>query len=267
MCIVGAGLSWRTALAESLFGQGSNPGAATEVRLVYETDPNPPRYLGEGTAIDWEKPGLTLEVLRLVGEQLDVDFLFQRVPWKRGLFLVQNGLADGIFHASYKAGRESFAVYPRLPDGTPDESRAIFLQSYVAYVTKGSPVGWDGRAFSGLDGPVGAVASYSVVGDLRELGVAVEEERSRTINLRKLVEGRIAAHVDLETMADPAIASQEAFATAVEKLHPPFRTKPYFLIFSHQFYEARPDLAERIWDGIAAANASAEFNALVELYE
>ncbi|WP_085126372.1 substrate-binding periplasmic protein [Tistlia consotensis] len=256
-----------SAAADEGFGQGSNPGAPTQVRLVYEVDPNPPRTLGTGTAVDWSKPGLTLELLRLVGKRLDVDFVFQRVPWKRGLFMVQHGFADGLFHTSYVAEREPLLTYPRRPDGSIDDSRQIFSQSYVLYVKKGSPLRWDGKAFEALDGPVGAVASYAVADDLRRLGVQVEEERSTIINLRKLIEGRIAADAELQTMADPEIRRHPEIAVQIEKLEPPLRTKPYFLTFSHQFQDAAPALAERIWDAIASVNASPEFKAIVETYE
>ncbi|MEX0757986.1 MAG: transporter substrate-binding domain-containing protein, partial [Tistlia sp.] len=253
--------------AEAGFGQGSNPGAATTLRLVYEVTANPPRHLGAGTRIDWARPGLTLELLRLVGARLDIDFQFQRVPWKRGLFLVEQGLADGIFHTSHLPEREALLAYPRRADGTLDESRAIFVQSYLLYVRKGSPLRWDGTAFENLDGPVGAISSYSVVQDLRRMGVPVEEERSLTINLRKLLEGRIAASAELEGMGDAAIAAHPAFAGAIEKLQPPLRSKPYYLTFGRAFRDAEPELAERVWDAIAAEKAGPAFAALAESYE
>lgn len=255
------------ARADDGFSQGSNPGAATEVRLVYEITPNPPRHLGEGTAIDWERPGLTLELLRLVGERLDVNFLFQRVPWKRGLFLVEQGLADGIFHTSYMPERESLLVYPRLPDGRVDDAKSIFVQSYLLYVKKGSPLRWDGTRFENLDGPIGAITSYSVVDALHRLGVEVVEERALTINLRKLIEGRIAASAELETMADSEIARQPAFHDAIEKLPVPVRQKPYFLTFGLKFRETHGKLAERIWQAIADVKDSAEFAAIERSYE
>lgn len=257
----------RAAAAGQDFGQGSNPGAATVVRLVYEVTPNPPRHLGAGTEIDWRKPGLTLELLRLVGARLDVDFRFQRVPWKRGLFLVEQGLADGLFHTSYLPEREALLAYPRRPDGTVDAARAIFEQSYMIYVRKGSPLRWDGLAFENLEGPVGVIASYSVASDLRRMGVTVSEERSLMINLRKLLEGRIAAAAELQSMTDPVIAGHPVFAGRIEKLLPPFISKPYFLTFGHDFQRRAPELAERIWDAIAAVNASPAFAAVAKSYD
>lgn len=271
LCLLLAASVWgggagRAGAFDDEFGQGTDPGAAVQVRLVYEVSQNPPRHFGEGTAIDWNKPGLTLELLRMVGERLNIGFLFQRVPWKRGLFMVENGAADGIFHTSYLPARDAVLAYPRRADGAIDESRAIFRQSYSIYVRKNSAVRWDGAVFHNLEGPVGATASYSVVSDLRQMDVAVEEERSVTINLRKLLEGRIAATAELETITDDELDRHPAYADVIEKLVPPFRTKHYFLTLSRQFRAAEPELSERIWDAIAAVNASPEFAVLARSY-
>src|SRR5690606_24666365 len=163
------------------------PGRPT-LRVVYETTPNPPRHLGVGTAIDWERPGLTLELIRDVGERLRLNLAFDRVPWKRGLLLIETGDADAIFHTSYVAGREAVGAFPKTADGQPDASRALFSQSYVLFAPAGSPVAWDGRAITGLAGrPVGATAGYAVVEHLRAHGVPVEAVRLPRLNLAKLI--------------------------------------------------------------------------------
>ncbi len=162
--------------------------------IVYETTPNPPRHLGVGTAIDWDRPGLTVELLKRVGERLRVNLSFKRVPWKRGLLMLETGEVDGIFHASYVASRESIGVYPKTAAGRPDEKRALFSQSYSLFVTSGSKVTWDGTAIGGLEGrPVGATDGYSVIGDLERLGVPVEPGRVPALNLAKLVQVEAAA--------------------------------------------------------------------------
>src|SRR3546814_2132805 len=112
--------------------------------------------LGVGTAIDWERPGLTLDLIKGVGERLRINLAFERMPWKRGLLLSETGDADAIFHTSYLAGREAVGAFPKTADGRPDASRALFSQSYVLFAPAGSPVAWDGTAITGLAGrPVG----------------------------------------------------------------------------------------------------------------
>lgn len=237
------------------------------LRLVYETTPNPPRHLGDGTAIDWNRPGLTVELLKLVGERLRVNLEFRRVPWKRGLLLIETGEADGIFHSSYVRDRETIGVYPKTADGRPDESRALFFQSYALFVTVGSPVTWDGTTLAGLEGrPVGATAGYSVIGDLERLGVPVEAGRLPAVNLSKLVEGRIAAYAELETMAEALIRRDPARFGSVVKRGPPLLARAYYLMLSRPFAERDPALAEAVWSAVAEIRGSAEFRAIEVVY-
>ena len=236
-----------------------------EILLVYENRPNPPRLLGEGTAIDWKKPGLTLELFRMVEEPARVRFRFKRVPWKRGLYLVENGLADGIFHSSFKEDRLRYGAYPMTADGRPDPSRSIFTQSYVLYVLEGSGLTWDGHALGNRRMALGVTAGYSVIGKLSRMKIPFEEAKTQKISLGKLLGGRIDAFVGLENMVDHLLVDDPARYAPVKKLKPPFRTSPYYLMFSKSFAARSPELAERVWSAIAAVRESPTFKAR-ELY-
>ncbi len=235
------------------------------LHLVFEDTENRPRYLGQGTAIDWERPGLTLELLRLVGDRLGVAIHYDRMPWRRGLYLMRLNDVDGIFHASYVAEREEIGVYP-MRDGEPDVARQVFTQSYMIYTLKDAPLQWDGVRFTGDDRPIGAEIGYSVVADLKALGAPVEEARTQVINLQKLLNGRIAGYVSLENMVDVHIGRDAALAAAIIKRPLPVKRKPYYLIFAHGFYERYGAFAERFWDTIADVNASPDFADLVVRY-
>ena len=235
--------------------------------FVYETIANPPRYLGTGTAINWDRPGLSLDLLRELGSRLRINLEIQRFPWNRGLFLVETGEADGIFHASYKPARERIGVYPKTPGGTVDPSRAVFTQSYYLHVLRGSSVRWDGKTVTGLeDKAVGATAGYSIVQDLESWGIPVETGKIQQTNLNKLVAGRIAAYAELENMAAAVIASDPAAYLDVIRLDPPLISKPYYLLLSHAFVESDPALAQAVFDTIAAINADPVFQARAAAY-
>lgn len=237
------------------------------LRIAYETVPNPPRHYGEGTAIDWSRPGLTLELLKQVGQRLEVNLSFKRVPWKRGLLMVETGETDGLFHASYKAEREAIGAYPKTEDGRPDESRAVFFQSYMLFVPAGSSITWDGTTLGGLDGrPIGATAGYAVVDLLERLGARVEVGRTPSLNFPKLLEGRLAAYAEIENLAGAVIRSDPVRYASVSKLEPPLRTSAYYLMLSHRFVQRDRVLAEAVWDAIAEVRKSDEFRALSDRY-
>lgn len=262
LCAVAAAIVALPALADSPPGAPSGPGVAV-VRLAYEEKPNPPRYFGNGLSTDWERPGLTLDLLRLVGEARNVRFEFQRMPWKRGLYLLEQGDIDGLFHASFKEDRLAVARYP-MAGGRPDPRRAVFTQSYVFYARKGSGVAWDGSRLSGVSTPIGAERAYSIVDDLQRMGYEVDAEKDQRLNLAKLAAGRIDAYAGLEGMTGAILRSGD-YPTIVA-LQPPIVTKAYYLVFSHRFYAEHAALAETIWDEIARISESAAFAALIPRY-
>ncbi|GGA94200.1 substrate-binding periplasmic protein [Agarivorans gilvus] len=239
--------------------------ARKKITLVYEVKPNPPFYLGEGSDIDWRKPGITLEVLKLLEGKLNIEIEFKRRPWLRGLKEVEANVADGIFHASFKPARLQIGRYPMKNDQL-DVSRKIMSQSYALYKHKDSPLQWDGQALTNLNGDIGAVRGYAVIGTIEGLGVSVYEVSSQMNGLMMLKAGRIAAFADIATMTDFQIKSHREEFKDIIKISPPFATKDYFLMLSHQFVHDNPALSEAIWDAIRELRDSPQYKLIVEKY-
>ncbi|OAN64855.1 hypothetical protein A6A05_18900 [Magnetospirillum moscoviense] len=235
---------------------------APVVRVVFNTDPNPPIAYGSGTAIDPDKPSLIVELLRMVGERTGIVFEFQRVPWQRGLYLIEHGQADAIFASSYSPERARYGAYPMV-DGKPDERRKIYQQSYSLFVRKGADLRWTGDGISGLRAPVGAFPNFAVVPMLQEKNVPLDLEPSVVGNLRKLAGGRIDAYAEIDTLAEAAIKENGAEFEGIVKLAPPLRTTPYYLMFSKLFQAANPALVEQVWDAIATVRATPAYQGLV----
>ena len=254
----------RLLAAGLLAALGFGAHAQQVVRLSFETKANPPRYLGEGTAIDSVRPGLTLELLHLVEQRAGVRFEFQRVPWARSLYLLETNQVDGVFHMSFVPERTRFAAYP-MKDGNPDPARSIFVQSYYLYARKGARISWDGERLAS-EGPIGTTRGYSVARRLEKLGANVQQENDLPGSLRKVVAGRLEAYAELENMADSMIAGHPAELRDLVKLQPAVRTEPYYLVLSKGFEARDPALAERIWNALGEAIRSPEFRALEKRY-
>lgn len=233
--------------------------------VVYDTIPNPPLYLGSGTVIDANKPGISVELLREAARRAGIEMEFKRVPWNRALYLVEIDEADGIFDISFKEERRKIGVYP-MKDGKPDEDRAIARQNYVFYKRQDSPFSWDGRSVAHLDGAIGTVMSYSINDDLKEMNLPVEEAKTQELNLAKLAQGRIAAVADLEAMSDMVLNGNPGWFPDIVKLSPPLRNKAYYLMLSRKFVRENPDLAERLWAAIPAVIASPEYQVALRRY-
>jgi polar amino acid transport system substrate-binding protein len=68
-------------------------------------------------------------------------------------------------------------------------------------------------------------------------------------DLRKLVNGRVAAVAALELTADALISTNPEFSKIV-KMTLPITTKDYYLIFSRQFNQRHPEMVTKVWDAI-----------------
>jgi polar amino acid transport system substrate-binding protein len=219
---------------------------AIEIHLAYSDVSTWPYQTGEGLEAA-NPPGVALDLITQVAQDLHFEVNFKRLPNKRVLFALQSGVIDGAFIYSHNQERQGFARYP-MRGNEVDGSRRIARLSYYLYRQKGSNVQWDGRRFVNLSGIIGANAGYSVVADLKKLGVAVEEAKTTEQNFNKLKLGRVAGVAAQSEMTDPFL--QKHGITDVEKFPVPIISKDYFLIFSQSFAEKNPQLIEQIWNRI-----------------
>jgi len=221
---------------------------AATMRIAFEDREQYPYYLGEGDAIDWDRPGISVEIVKKVAEDLGIEVVFLRQPWKRCLISLGSGQVDAIFNSSFVKDRMWYGVYP----GTirvPDPYYRIATISYSLYRQKGSAASWDGEQLTGVEGPIGAVLGYSIVDDLKRMGIKLEEVGSSRQNLVKLAIGRVSGVV-LQTVTGDQLLKSGAFPT-IERVDPPIVTKAYYLLMSRAFVRDNPDMAARFWLKIA----------------
>ncbi|MFC2140309.1 substrate-binding periplasmic protein [Candidatus Auribacterota bacterium] len=236
-----------------------------KIKIAYQNTDNFPFQLGEGSDIDFKKPGLAVELLVLVGERLNIEITFVRFPWKRGEKELKAGRIDGLFSASFKTKRLELGVYP-MKEGKVDPARKNYSNSYALYKLKGSSLSWDGKAFQHVSGPVGAPRGFSIVDDLKKHDIQVEETTSTLQNLKKLVRGRLAGVATLDLLGDFFLREHKEMFKNIEKVEPLLVTKPYYLMLSHQFVKKNQKLAEKIWDNIALVRHLEEYKQLSVKY-
>jgi len=250
----------------AVFWMVSPVSAAPIFRVVCNDTENTPRVLGDGPSIDWSRPGITLELLRMVEKKVGIQFQFNRMPWKRCLYMVENGLADGTFHASYSPERAKYGVYP-MRDGKLDSTRSICTDTYSLFVKKGSGVTWDGKRLGNVSRPIGTELAFAISGDLRKMGYEVEEEGSVISNLEKLLAGRISAYADMDTIVESTLRKSEPKYASVEKLSPALSEKVYYLLISKKFAAEHPQLTEQIWDAVGDVQKTDPYREMLKKYE
>ncbi len=206
-----------------------------------------------------QPPGIALEIITRVAKDIGISIIFLQLPNKRVLHSLQKGEIDGAFMYSYKPERESDGHFP-MKNGKPDEKKRIATLSYYMYKLKDCPLQWDGEKlscpdFNVINNKIGANTGYSIVDDLKNKGIEVDDgARTTDQNFKKLLNKRIIGYAHQNLVADNYIKHNNI--TAIEKLPIPIVTKSYYLLFSHQFMKKNPQLAEKIWNHIAEVRES-----------
>ncbi|WP_338845503.1 transporter substrate-binding domain-containing protein [Massilia sp. W12] len=234
---------------------------AVLLRFAYETKDVPPYFIGDGEQIP-AKPGVTPELMRLLETKIPgLKVQLQRMPWKRCLSSLQSGESDAVV-ASFNKERRSLGHYP-MKGEAPDPALRIDTKAYFLYSHVKSKISWNGRQFSGVNGAIGAPLGYSIVEDLKNQGLAVEESKSAQQLLEKLSLQRVAAVALLERVGD-ALLQDGAYPHILK--HPaPLAGKDYYVLLSQTFVSKYPAMARQIWQAVAQLREQ-EGEALIKQY-
>jgi len=236
-----------------------------KITLAYQNTINYPFQTGNSNEINWEKPGTLLELFKIVEKKLNIKIVFVRVPWKRALFDLKDGTVDGLFEASYKQKRLSFGVYP-TKDGIVDEKKRTNYNSYYLYKRLDSSLTWDGVSFKNISKGICAEREYSIVDDLRKMGVAVHEFNDTTKCMELLKNKRVEGVAALERAADSILSKDKNMYKEIIKLKPALQTKAYYLMLSHRFVNKYPKFSEVFWDTVSLVRDSKEMEIIRKNY-
>lgn len=192
------------------------------------------------------RPGVAIEIVSLAAAEAGCKVHMSRLSNLRVLRSAETGEIDGAILFSYDAERGALMTYPMKGD-QPDATRRLAMFSYYLYRHKGGRINWDGITLSNPDNvTIGINSGFSIAELLFRYNVKIDEVQTTEQNLGKLRLGRIGAYAMQEHIADPVI-KQMHLENDVEKLPIPLSTKNYYLTFSHKFYAAHPEIAEKMW--------------------
>jgi polar amino acid transport system substrate-binding protein len=231
-----------------VFANAAVAAPACDISLAYTEHPSAPFLEGEGMSAP-ARPGVAVEIVTAVAAQVGCNVHLTRLANLRVLRSVEAGDVDGAILFSFDAERGRLMTYP-MKGEQPDATRRLATLSYYLYRRRGGSINWDGTTLSNPENlTIGINTGFSIADMLTPLGIRLEGVQTTEQNLGKLHLGRIGAYAMQEHIADPAIR-QMHLENDIEKLPIPLLTKNYYLTFSHKFYAAHPEIAEKIWSVI-----------------
>ena len=226
--------------------------SATTLRICSDELPHLPYLMPGGQ-------GTTGVLIRMAAKDIGLDITFYDAPVRRCREDLRANDADAFPVTPYDPETLPFLAFP-MADGKVDRARATTSVRTLMVRRKGSPVQWDGTAFTGLQKPVLVKFGTIAVGKkLTALQVAMDDTgKSPESNFRKLLAGRGDLAICPEAEGR-ALLRQPEFAGKLEALPLPFTDDVYYLAITRQFVESHPDVAEQLWDAIARTRRSVDF--------
>lgn len=239
--------------------------ARQQLLLVTDNTPGGQYINGGGTTFNEEKPGIEIELYRMVADKLGLDLTMKRLPWKLCLQQLEHNQVDGIFPASFKADRMKIGHYP-MKGGVVDANRKTRNNAYYLYKMRDSQLMWDGRNFTGQTGVIGVPLGWAIVEDLKKQGVAIKEIPIHENSPDLLVQNRLDGFICLESVFDSYLQRRPEIYKNIVKEDAPIWEKPYYLMLSRKFVADNPETAENIWNTIEELKGTAAFSQLVDTY-
>lgn len=228
--------------------------AATEIRLCYE----------DVTVFPWitgDKEGLTVTEIKMVEEDLGIQFTFVRLPWKRCQMEAEAGKIEGLIAASFSKERAIWGVYPTLANGELDSDKRLHTDSFFVYVRKDSKIQFKNGKFIDIgNNEIGVQLGYSIGNDLKDQGYSIHASFASPYDILK--------QLDIKALNVAVLQNHES--KRILKLHPelsknilrikePFKVKDQYLLFTKKFYEKNDALVKSIWRSVARARKSYKY--------
>lgn len=185
----------------------------------------------------------------MTAQKMEIEITFERLPWKRCLYTVQNRQADGLFPIEYTRERLCYLSYPGENEAQPDPSWALRHRSYHFFTLKDSLIRWDGLELHNHGNrPVATNMGYAVGKHLSIMGLRQVKFTTLQKCFEKLQQGLVGSVAALDCMAQCVLKTNPHRFRNVVRLEPPFRKKPCYLAFSKQFAQRHPELVKRFWE-------------------
>ena len=230
--------------------------ATAPLKICHEDEDNYPWVVKNGK-------GASVMLTELAAARTGQRVVFEAMPWRRCLSLVERGQVDGVLAISHTEERARYAVFPmtRGSHPVPDEARRLSLDEYSLYRAVGSSLNWNGKAFSGVTGPIAYQTAFSIVEQLKQWGVQpFDGSKSPEVIFRRVIMGNLQGAA-IPTVTGDNLLGHAEFVGKIERVSPPLVVKPYFLAFGKSFYQDNERLVNDLWNAIEQVRKSAEYQA------
>ncbi|WP_015048529.1 substrate-binding periplasmic protein [Simiduia agarivorans] len=192
---------------------------------------------------------MLIELVNRASEQAGIAVHYHPLPWKRCLTMVEQGGIDGALALVWNQDRQARFAYPLNAAGKVDRQRRIWQGEYLIMLPARSPVQWDGKQFSHLEGGMASPLGYASSEKLRSLN-AFAFDSPPDKGLLLVSKNRLPGYVVQKEIGFKNLQSL-GIEKQVKVLPIPFMTEDWYLVFSSDLLLSQPQLTARLWAAVA----------------
>lgn len=222
----------------------SLPAYADVLSLCQESKAEDP-YLHEFQIHGHSYHGQHAAVVAHALHQLGIEFSLSRLPWKRCISGVMNGVYDGVVGIGWSQERSHKLFFPMADENTLNESFRLYYVRYPIYVQSESPLVWDGAEFKHVKHGLVAPKGYLVEEKLKRLNALQQTDAGVDVGISLLRNRRVDGVVLSEEVGDRMILEERA--KDIKKLDVIFYQQPIFLAISRNQRKLTTDDIQRVW--------------------
>ncbi|WP_140605712.1 hypothetical protein [Litorilituus lipolyticus] len=220
--------------------------------FCYENKEFYPHFTGNSTTVPSENAGTVVDILIELNQKVnEININFIRKPWARCLSMLKTGEVTAII-GSYSKDRATYGRYP-MKGKQLDNSRAFEVLSTCLLKHDSALLSWDGKKLFFESPPVIAIPyGYHITEQLQQLGFIVYKTDSLKTAYTLLKGKRVSASIiDCKTKAIPDNSQLNTT---------PIREHDGYFIINNDFYNAHPNLSEKIWNTLSQINKKEHYS-------
>ncbi len=199
--------------------------------------------------------GFEIETVRAVIGKMGLHSKFEQFPWKRCLYMMENGEADALVSALKTPEREKFLYFP-------DEH--ISVSKTVFFKKNGSSAEFDGSFESLKDYTIGVISGFSY-GDAFDKAVYLKKDEVK--DAENLIKKVLAGRNDLgaENLAVlTAAAKKMGVSSDIRFLEKPIHSQKLYAVFSKS--KSLEKLSMTFSETLRELKKSEEYRNILEKY-
>lgn len=194
--------------------------------------------------------GILVDLIKATSVEAGIDIKLYKKPWKRCIFDVKHGYADGALAAIWQPEREQWGAFPKTSAGVVAKSHRLWTANYTVFTNKSNSIQWDGRNFNGITTGIAAPLGYVVFKQLKQKKLLAPNVYSAHKGFQLVAKNRLDGYI-IEDYIGRSIIKNLKLSKHVIPIATPYMQTDLYLVLSKKSANITNENALLIWQSLA----------------